>query len=127
MRVTRSSVRTRVGIEALVLALALAGCGTGPDSAGTVETETNTSDLSFRDPFFMLPIRGQVVAQGIPGAGAITQVGTFHRGSPIHDKATLNPSIAPGMVLDATRLLVASSSSFGATLSRPAEAPGAVL
>ena len=31
------------------------------------------------------------------------------------------------MVLDPARLLVASSSSFGATLSRPAEAPGAVL
>ena len=75
----------------------------------------------------MPPIRAQVVAQGIPGAGAITQVGTFHRGSPIHDKATLSPSIAPGMVLDPARLLVASSSSFGATLSRPAEAPGGVL
>ena len=125
MRVTRRSVRTRSGIEALVLAIALAGCGTGPDSAGTVETESSSSDLSLRDPFFMPPIRAQVVAQGIPGAGAITQVGTFHRGSPIHDKATLNPSIAPGMVLDPARLLVASSSSFGATLSRPAEAPGA--
>ncbi len=39
----------------------------------------------------MPSIRAQVVAQGIPGAGAITQVGTFHRGSPIHDKATLEP------------------------------------
>ena len=127
MRVTRRSVRTRSGIEALVLALALAGCSTGSDSAGAVETESSSSDLSLRDPFIMPPIRAQVVAQGIPGAGAITEVGTFHRGSPIHDKATLNPSIAPGMVLDPLRLLVASSSSFGATLSRPAEAPGAVL
>jgi len=126
MRVTRRSVRTHGGIEALVLAIALAGCGTGADSAGTAETAT--SDLSFRNPFFMPPpIRAQVVAQGIPGAGAITQVGTFHRGSAVHDKAALNPSIAPGMVLDPVRLLVASSSSFGATLSRPAEAPGAVL
>jgi hypothetical protein len=123
MRVTRRSVRTRSGIEALVLAIALAGCSA--DSAGTAETET--SDLSFRDPFLMAPVRAQVVAQGIPGAGAITQVGTFHRGNPLHDKATLNPSSAPGMVLDPARLLVASSSSFGATLSRPAEAPGAVL
>ncbi len=127
MRVTRRSVRTRSGIEALVLALALAGCSTGSDSAGAVETESSSSDLSLRDPFIMPPIRAQVVAQGIPGAGAITEVGTFHRGSPIHDKATLNPSIGPGMVLDPVRLLVASSSSFGATLSRPAEAAGAVL
>ena len=127
MCVTRRSVRTRSGIEALVLAIALAGCGTAPDSAGTVETESNAGDLSLRDPFFMTPIRAQVVAKGIPGAGAITQIGTFHRGSPIHDKATLNPAIAPGMVLDPARLLVASSSSFGATLARPDEAPGGVL
>ncbi len=126
MRVTRRSVGTRSGIEALVLAIALAGCGTGTDSAGS-ETESQANDLSLRDPFFMPQIRAQVVAQGIPGAGAITQIGTFHRGSPIHDKATLNPSIAPGMVLDPQRLFVASSSSFGATLSRPAEAPGSVL
>jgi hypothetical protein len=125
MRVTRRSVRTHGGIEALVLAIALVGCGTGADSAGTAQTES--SDLSLRSPFLVFPIRAQVVAQGIPGAGAITQVGTFHRGSPIHDKAALNPSIAPGMVLDPARLLVASSSSFGATLSRPGEAPGAVL
>jgi len=127
MRVTRRSVRTRSGIEALVLAIALVGCGTGPDSPGTVGTETSSNDLALRDPFFMPPVFARVVAQGIPGAGAITQVGTFHRGSPIHDKATLNPSIAPGMVLDPMRLLVASSSSFGATLARPAEGPGGVL
>ena len=127
MRVTRSSVRTRSGIEALVLAIALAGCGTGADSAGTAETEANAGDLALREPFLVPPIHAQVVAQGIPGAGAITQIGTFHRGSPIHDKANLNPSIAPGMVLDPQRLLVASSSSFGATLSRPAEGPGGVL
>jgi len=41
MRVTRRSVRTRSGIEALVLAIALAGCGTGADSAGTAETEAS--------------------------------------------------------------------------------------
>jgi hypothetical protein len=125
MRVTRRSVEVRRGIEALVLAIALAGCGTTPDSA---ETETERGDLSLaRDPLFALGVRAEVVAQGIPGAGAITQVGTYHRGSPIHDKAPLAALTAPGMVMDPTRLFVASSSSFGATLSRPAEAPGAVL
>ncbi|MES1204970.1 MAG: di-heme oxidoredictase family protein, partial [Pseudomonadota bacterium] len=73
------------------------------------------------------PIRARVVAQGIPGAGAITQVGTFHRGSPIHDKPAMAAFAAPGMVLDPARLLVASSSSFGAPLARPDDAPGAVL
>ncbi len=125
MRVTRRSVEVRRAIEALVLAIALAGCGTTPDSA---DTETERGDLSLaRDPLFPLGVRAEVVAQGIPGAGAITQVGTYHRGSPIHDKAPLAALTAPGMVMDPTRLFVASSSSFGATLSRPAEAPGAVL
>ena len=73
MRVTRRSVRTRSGIEALVLAVALVGCGTGPDSPGTVGTETSSNDLALRDPFFMPPVFARVVAQGIPGAGA-----TFH-------------------------------------------------
>jgi hypothetical protein len=130
MSVTRRSVGSRSGIEGLVLAVLLAGCGTGPDAAGPaagVDTETRTSDLSLGDRFLPPIVRARVVAQGIPGAGAITQVGTFHRGSPIHDKPALAASIAPGMILDPQRLLVASSSSFGATLSRPAEAPGSVL
>jgi CxxC motif-containing protein (DUF1111 family) len=125
MRLTRRSVEVRFGIEALVLAIALAGCGTTPDPA---ETGTDQSALSLaRDPFFAIGVRAEVVAQGIPGAGAITQIGTFHRSSPLHDKAPLAALTAPGMVMDPARLFVASSSSFGATLSRPAEAPGAVL
>ncbi|HEY6475260.1 MAG TPA: di-heme oxidoredictase family protein [Polyangia bacterium] len=106
-----------------MLAIALAGCGTAPDSSGT---ETATEDLSLRESF-MPTVHAQVVAQGIPGAGAITQVGTFRPNSPINSKPALAAFAAPGQVLDPQRLLVASSSSFGATLSRPAEAPGAVL
>jgi hypothetical protein len=55
------------------------------------------------------------------------QVGAFHPGSPIHDKASFVPFTAPGSVLDPTRVFVASTSNFGAPLARPSEAPGAVL
>jgi hypothetical protein len=33
----------------------------------------------------VVPIKAQVVATGIPGAGAIAQIGTFHLGGPFHD------------------------------------------
>jgi len=54
-------------------------------------------------------------------------VGAFHRGGPIHDRADFSAFTQPGRVLDSKRLLVASSSNFGAPLARPAEAPGAIL
>jgi hypothetical protein len=116
------------GLKALALAAALTGCA----GAGDPGVQPTKEDVSFAarpiaDPIFVLPARATVVADGIPGAGAITQVGTFHRGGPFHDKAVFAALTAPGMILDPLRLLVASSSSFGATLSRPAEAPGAVL
>ncbi|HVM64906.1 MAG TPA: hypothetical protein VMU14_08605, partial [Acidimicrobiales bacterium] len=119
---TRPRFECRFGIEPLLLAIALAGCGTTPDTTGT---EAAVEELSSHD--LMLPVHAQVVAQGIPGAGAITQVGSFRPNSPVNNKPALAAFAAPGQVLDPVRLLVASSSSFGATLSRPAEAPGAVL
>ena len=66
-----------------------------------------------------------VVATGIPGAGAITQVGTFHKGGPFAPGGALAAASHP--VLDRTRLLVASTSNFGAPLLRPTEAPGSIL
>jgi len=70
-------------------------------------------------------VRADVVASGIPGAGAIAQIGTFHLGGPFHDNATLSPATAPGQILDGKRLFVASSSNFGAPLGRasPADDP----
>src|SRR5258706_12131371 len=64
-----------------------------------------------------------VIATGIPGAGAICQVGTFHRGGPFPGK----PAVVPGAILGPERLLVASSSNFGALLARTDEAPGPIL
>jgi di-heme oxidoreductase (putative peroxidase) len=62
-------------------------------------------------------VKADVVATGIPGASAITQVGTFHRGGPFVEKPTLATQAHP--VLDHDRLLVASTSNFGAALALP--------
>ncbi|HVU52683.1 MAG TPA: di-heme oxidoredictase family protein [Polyangia bacterium] len=114
---------------ALAASVVLGAC-----SAGSEPGATQTSDpLSAREVSrdfergFAPPTHARVVAQGIPGAGAVTQIGTFHRGSPFHDKAPFAALTAPGMILDGKRLFVASSSSFGAPLARPSEAPGCVL
>ena len=71
------------------------------------------------------PLRATVVATGIPGAGAIAQVGTFHKGGPFAPGGALAGASHP--VLDRTRLLVASTSNFGAPVARPLEAPGSIL
>src|SRR6266571_3022702 len=73
------------------------------------------------------PLAAQVVATGIPGAGAICQIGTFHLGGPFHDNPALSPATAPGQILDGKRLLVASTSNFGAPLARADQAAGSVL
>lgn len=68
-----------------------------------------------------------VIASGIPGASAVVQVAPFRPGSPNRDNPTFVPFTAPGAVLDPNRVLVASTSNFGAPLARPGEAAGAVL
>jgi hypothetical protein len=72
-------------------------------------------------------LNAQVVATGIPGAGAIAQIGTFHKGGPFNDNPVFRASTAPGQILHRTRLFVASTSNFGAPLARPGEAPGSIL
>src|SRR5215813_4982665 len=72
-------------------------------------------------------IEADIVATGIPGAGAIAQVGTFHKGGPFHDRSDFAAFTQPGQVLDRTRLFVASTSNFGAPVARPAEAPGSIV
>jgi hypothetical protein len=72
-----------------------------------------------------VPLTATVVATGIPGAGAIAQAGTFHKGGPFAPGGILAAASHP--VLDRTRLLVASTSNFGAPLARPLDAPGSIL
>jgi hypothetical protein len=67
-------------------------------------------------------INARVIAVNIPGASAISQVGTFLN-NPVppacaHPIPTLFPSyIQPGAVLDPNRILVGSRSNFGAPLA----------
>ena len=72
-------------------------------------------------------LRARVIATGIPGAGAVSEVGDFLRGSPLHDNATLAAYTQTGKVLDPKRVLVASTSNFGAPMARPKEPEGALL
>src|SRR5215472_8935147 len=89
-------------------------------SAGFASTE-NQDDENAES------VQAEVVATGIPGAGAVAQVGTFQTGGPFHDRADFAAFTEPGRVLDHTRLFVTSTSNFGAPLARPSEAPGSIL
>lgn len=72
-------------------------------------------------------LSGRLVAVGIPGIGGVTAVGVFHPGGPIHDKPSFCAFTQPGAVLDPERLLIASSSNFGAPVGNTAQPPGSVL
>jgi hypothetical protein len=77
-------------------------------------------------------IGARVIAVNIPGASAISQVGTFLN-NPVppacaHPIPTLFPSyIQPGAVLDPNRILVGSRSNFGAPLAIGAGREGSFL
>jgi mono/diheme cytochrome c family protein len=77
------------------------------------------------DPVADAPAR--IVASGIPGVTAVSQIGPFHTGGPIHDKAAFAAFTQPSRILAPTRIFVASSSNFGAPLARPADPEGAIL
>jgi hypothetical protein len=98
--------------------LLVAAVVTGQSLASMLADDDHGDDRS-------APLQATVVATGIPGAGAITQVGTFHKGGPFAPGGALEAASHP--VLDRTRLLVASTSNFGAPLARPLDAPGAIL
>lgn len=72
-------------------------------------------------------VEARIVALGIPGASAISAVGQFLPGGPIHDKPELAAFTQPGQVLAPVRILVGSSSNFGAPLARTDERPGSFL
>jgi hypothetical protein len=73
------------------------------------------------------PLEARVIAVGIPGAGAIGPVGRFLPGGPIHDMPSFAAYAEPGRVLDPSRILVGSSSNFGAPLADPSQAAGSML
>jgi hypothetical protein len=69
----------------------------------------------------------RIVAVGVPGISAITQVGTFLPGGPIHDNPQFAGYTMPGRVLDPQRLLVGSTSNFGEPLANTNQLPGSFL
>lgn len=72
-------------------------------------------------------LNGRIVAVGIPGVSAVAPVGTFLPGGPIHDNPAFQAFTQPGRVLDPTRILVGSTSNFGAPLARTDQLPGSFL
>lgn len=72
-------------------------------------------------------VTAQVIAVGIPDASAISAVGTFLPGGPIHDNPAFVAYTEPGRVLDPARILVASRSNFGAPVADPDWDEGALL
>jgi hypothetical protein len=71
-------------------------------------------------------LRGRIVAVGIPGASSVSAVGTFLPGGPIA-KPPSNAFTQAGQVLDPVRILVGSTSNFGAPLARTDQRPGTFL
>jgi hypothetical protein len=100
------------------VALAVAGCSSSPPS---------TQQAASAPPRAATPLSGRLLAVGIPGAGAISPVGVFHPGGPIHDKPEFAAFTQPGRLLDPERLLVASTSNFGAPIALANQPTGAVL
>ncbi|MDT5023754.1 MAG: hypothetical protein QOE61_180 [Micromonosporaceae bacterium] len=74
-----------------------------------------------------IDLTARVVAVGVPEASAISAVGTFLPGGPIHDNPTFAAYTLPGRVLDPVRILVASRSNFGAPVANPDWERGALL
>jgi hypothetical protein len=72
-------------------------------------------------------VKGRVVALGIPGISAISAVGRFLAGGPIHDKPAFAAYTLPGQVLDPARILVASTSNFGEPLANTDQLSGSIL
>jgi hypothetical protein len=72
-------------------------------------------------------LEGRLIAIGIPGVSAISVVGSFLPGGPIHDKPELAAFTVPGAVLDPMRLLVASTSNFGEPLGNSDQLSGSIL
>jgi hypothetical protein len=106
----------------IALILVISSCGwdlVTPGLAGAAVPPAQTAPAAF--------LTGRIVAVAIPGAAGLSPVGTFHAGGPIHDNPALAAYTEPHRILDPTRLLVVSSSNFGAPLALRDQPAGAVL
>jgi hypothetical protein len=106
---------------AVIIALATGVAGIGGDAARHAALADEIAGINAR-----------VVAVGIPGASALAQVGTFRNVAPPNACANPIPTKFPsyilaGAVLDPKRILIGSSSNFGAPLAIGAGQEGAFL
>jgi len=110
----------------LILTVGLAVVWASPTAAGTLAPPgaTGAQPASGQAP---QALQARVVAVGIPGAGAISAVGRFLPGGPIHDMPDFAAYTQPGRVLDPNRILVGSSSNFGAPVANAAQTQGSLL
>jgi len=72
-------------------------------------------------------LNARVIATGIPGAGAVAEVGYYLKGGPNHDNPGYSYSTQPGEVQDPQRVFVASTSNFGAPLAFTDMEEGSIL
>jgi hypothetical protein len=131
---------------AVACALLAAACGSnteGPDVGTDVATDRAavpdaTSDAGDAgtdaplpdgggDAVAVLTLTARVVATGIPGAGAVSQVGVFQPGGPFQTNVMFAPFTQAGRILEADRIFVASSSNFGAPRADATALEGAIL
>jgi hypothetical protein len=113
----RKFILSLSGMMALTTGIAALGCEAAWQAAEAQEIRS---------------INARVIAFNIPGASAISQVGTFLNVPPPGACANPIPSkfptyIQPGAVLDPNRILVGSRSNFGAPLAIGAGAEGSFL
>src|SRR3977135_4695293 len=94
----------RMKLCVLLLVALATGCQSGVPAAGPPPAPTQAAQRA------VLPAR--IVAVGIPGASAVSPVGRFHAGGPIHDKPEFAAYTAAGKGLDPERILVTSPSNF---------------
>src|SRR5215470_11128332 len=87
----------RVSVWNMACVLAVALGLTAADNGSVARAgDQNTKQL----------LRGRIVAIGIPGASAVSAVGTFLPGGPIHDNPAFAAFTMHGRVLDSARILV---------------------
>lgn len=135
MKVFRDRARDR-GIEARTgprggaltlltagLVVGLSACSPAPTAPGAQASALSEDSAAHWTP----AAHATVIATGIPGAGAVCEIGLFLPGSPFGAGGPFTAFNAPGGILAANRVLVASSSNFGETPARPDQYSGTIL
>ena len=113
----KNRINAQIGLLAAVLSL----------GAFSTPTQSQPVELGPLGQPLAPVLRARLIAIGIPGASAISGVGTFLPGGPIHDNPEFAAYTAPGEILDPKRILVGSPFNFGAPLAHPGGEEGAFL